>query len=68
MTQVFLSVKVTLSMMDHKIFFFFYRFLKIFMMSVGLTEAIVNMESKVLSNEKITPPTTWNNSVSSKLK
>ena len=38
------------------------------MISVGLTEAIVNMESKVLSNEKITPPTTWNNSVSSKLK
>ena len=37
-------------------------------MPAGLTNTIVEWESKELSNEKITPPTTTNNSLFPKLR
>ena len=61
MIQVFFLVKVTLSMMDHNQCLFQ-------PMLSGLTYTIVAQESKGLSNEKMKPPTTSNNSLSPNLK
>ena len=49
-------------------FFIFQPILNTFTKPVGLTKTIVVWQSKGLSNVKIRTPTTWNNSLSPKMK
>ena len=68
MIQSFSLVKVILDMTDHtQSFLIFQLVFKTFLMSAGLTNTVVEWESKGLSNEKIRP-TTANNSLFPKLR
>ena len=59
--------QVSLAMMDLYFFLIFQQLYKTFKMPVGITNKIIDWESKGLSNEKIKPPITANYSLPLKL-
>ena len=63
MTLVYLLAKITLAVMDLNIS----TNLQNFQMPDGLTDTMVECESKGLSNKKINPPVTANHRLSPKL-